>query len=134
MAVVYYSPIQFMYWYDKPSLYNGEKELELWKNIPTVWDETRAILGEPGEYIVTARRSHNDWYLGAMTGNKGREVAIKTDFLQKGKKYLMTLYQDDPSYSSKTKVKVISKLIKGDEVIRLSLQDSGGAAAYFRMM
>lgn len=134
MAIVYYSPIQFMYWYDKPMLYGGEKELELWKEIPTVWDETRALQGEPGEYIVTARRSGNDWYLGAMTGNKGREITIKTDFLQKGKKYMMTLYQDDASYPSKTKVKIIHKLIKGAKVIRLQLQESGGAAAHFRIM
>jgi len=134
MAVVYYSPIQFMYWYDKPVLYGGEKELELWKIIPTVWDETQALQGEPGQYIVTARRSGSNWYLGAMTNTQKRHITIKTDFLEKGKIYMMSLYQDDPSSTSKTKVKCFNQQIRSGHPLNLDLQDSGGAAALFRII
>jgi alpha-glucosidase len=133
MAVVYYSPIQFMYWYDTPQLYHGEEELQLWKEIPTVWDETRALQGAPGEYIVTARRSGNDWYLGAMTNTQSREISISTDFLQKGKRYLMYLYEDDESAPSATKVKTSKRTVIGGKTIKLNIQGSGGAAAHFRL-
>lgn len=133
MAVVYYSPIQFMYWYDTPQLYHGEEELQLWKEIPTVWDETRALQGAPGEYIVTARRSGNDWYLGAMTNTQSREISISTDFLQKGKRYLMYLYEDDESAPSPTKVKTSKRTVIGGKTIKLNIQGSGGAAAHFRL-
>ena len=134
MAVVYYSPIQFMYWYDKPSLYKGEKELELWKRIPTVWDETSALQGIPGEYIVTARRSGNDWYIGAMTSTEERKLTVKTDFLQKGKTYIMHLYEDDAKVDSNTKVNTTVKTIKAGSILKLNLQKSGGAAAYFELL
>ena len=65
MAAVYYSPLQFMFWYDNPAMYKGEEELEFWKAIPTVWDESRALDGEIGEYIVQARRSGKEWFVGA---------------------------------------------------------------------
>ena len=42
MPVVYYSPITFLYWYDLPNVYKGEKELDFWKYCPTVWDESKA--------------------------------------------------------------------------------------------
>ena len=29
MAAVYYSPLQFMFWYDRPEFYQGEEELEM---------------------------------------------------------------------------------------------------------
>ena len=90
MPVVYYSPITFLYWYDLPNVYKGEKELDFWKYCPTVWDESKALQGEIGEYIVQARRSSNDWFVGAMNGLQARDITLNTaDFLQKGKKYLV---------------------------------------------
>ena len=74
MPVVYYSPITFLYWYDLPNAYKGEKELDFWKHCPTVWDESKALEGEIGEYIVQARRSGNDWFVGAMNGLSARGV------------------------------------------------------------
>ena len=38
MAVVYYSPLQFLYWYDRPSDSRDEPELEFFDRVPTVWD------------------------------------------------------------------------------------------------
>lgn len=131
MAAVYYSPIQFMFWYDKPSMYNGEAELEFWKNVKTVWDETRALQGEIGEYIVTARRSGKEWFVGAMTNTEARELSVTTDFLEKGTKYTLYLYEDDSTLDTRTKVRCTTRTIKGGERIALSLQKSGGAALHF---
>ena len=109
MPVVYYSPITFLYWYDLPSAYHGEKELDFWKHCPTVWDESKALQGEIGEYIVQARRSGDEWFVGAMTGLQARDIILNTsDFLQKGKKYRVEIYEDAPKLDSRTKVASIS--------------------------
>lgn len=43
-----------------------QTELDWLKAVPTVWDETRYIAGEPGKYIVLARRSGSRWYVAGL--------------------------------------------------------------------
>ena len=132
MPVVYYSPVTFLYWYDLPNAYKGEKELDFWKYCPTVWDESKALQGEIGEYIVQARRSGNDWFVGAMNGLQARDITLNTaDFLQKGKKYQVEIYNDDPTLNTRTKVSAAVQTIKAGKVLKLHLQSSGGAALRF---
>ena len=135
MPVVYYSPITFLYWYDLPNVYKGEKELDFWKHCPTVWDESKALLGEIGEYIVQARRSGNDWFVGAMNGLQARDITLNTaDFLQKGKKYRVEIYNDDPKLNTRTKVSTVVQTIKAGKILKLHLQSSGGAALRFSLL
>ena len=135
MPVVYYSPITFLYWYDLPNVYKGEKELDFWKYCPTVWDESKALQGEIGEYIVQARRSGNDWFVGAMTGLQARDITLNTaDFLQKGKKYRVEIYNDDPKLNTRTKVSTVVQTIKAGKILKLHLQSSGGAALRFSLL
>lgn len=132
MPVVYYSPITFLYWYDLPNAYKGEKELDFWKHCPTVWDESKALEGEIEEYIVQARRSGNDWFVGAMNGLSARDITLNTaGFLQKGKKYRVEIYNDDPSLQTRTKVSSTEMVIKAGKQLKLHLQASGGAALRF---
>ena len=135
MPVVYYSPVTFLYWYDLPNAYKGEQELDFWKYCPTVWDESKALQGEIGEFVVQARRSGDDWFVGAMTGLQARDITINTaDFLQKGKKYRVEMYNDDPMLNTRTKVASTVQTLKAGKVIKLHLQPSGGAALRFVMV
>ena len=135
MPVVYYSPVTFLYWYDLPNVYKGEKELDFWKYCPTVWDESKALQGEIGEYIVQARRSGNDWFVGAMNGLQARDITLNTaDFLQKGKKYRVEIYNDDPALNTRTKVSTVVQTIKAGKILKLHLQPSGGAALRFSLL
>lgn len=135
MPVVYYSPITFLYWYDLPNVYKGEKELDFWKYCPTVWDESKALQGEIGEYIVQARRSGNDWFVGAMNGLQARDITLNTaDFLQKGKKYQVEIYNDNPALNTRTKVSTVVQTIKAGKILKLHLQPSGGAALQFSLL
>lgn len=133
MAAVYYSPLQFMFWYDLPTAYQGEKELDFWKAIPTVFDESKALAGAPGEYIIQARRTGTTWYVGAMTNTQARDMTIATsDFLEKGKQYQVEIYNDDPKLKTRTRVRYQHTMIKTGKTIRLHLQSSGGAALIFK--
>ena len=132
MAAVYYSPLQFYFWYDNPFPKGWEsEELQFWKDCPTVFDESLALDGIPGEYIIQARRSGDDWFVGAMTNTSSRTVTIPTDFLEKGK-YEVTIYNDDPTLDTQTKVKSEKIKVKSGKPITLQLQPNGGAALHFK--
>ncbi|MBD0724956.1 alpha-glucosidase [Flavobacterium sp. L1I52] len=128
LAAVYYSPIQFMYWYDQPSAYQGEPEIEFFDRVKAVWDETKVINGEVGKYITVARRSEKEWFVGTITNNEARKIIIPTDFLVKGKKYVVKSFQDDDKVATRTKVAVAEFKIKGGEVLSFNLKASGGVA------
>ena len=135
MPVVYYSPVTFLYWYDLPNAYKGEQELDFWKHCPTVWEESKALQGEIGEIVVQARRSGDDWFVGAMTGLQARDITINTaDFLQKGRKYRVEMYNDAPMLNTRTKVASTVQTLKAGKVLKLHLQPSGGAALRFVMV
>lgn len=128
MSVVSYSPIQFIYWYDKPGDYNGEPEIEFFDKVKTVWDETKVINGEIGEYITIARRSGEEWFVGTITNNEARDIKLNLDFLPKDSKYTATIYSDDDSVKTKTKVGVQKKEVSSTTVLNFTLKRSGGAA------
>ena len=130
LSVVYYSPIQFMYWYDNPSNYNGEPEVEFFDKVKTVWDDTNVLNGELGEYITVARRSGNEWFVGGITNNNARKITIPTNFLDKGKKYIVKSFQDDDKVLTRTKVAVAEQKIKGGDVLTFDLKASGGVALF----
>lgn len=132
MAVVYYSPLQYMYWYDKPHLFKGEKELSFWKVVPTVWDETKVLHGEIAKYITVARRSGNDWFVGTMTNNDSRKLTYTLDFLDSDKKYVADVYTDDTKLETRTNVKSQTFAVRKGDVVNLNLEASGGAAIHIR--
>lgn len=78
---------------DYPAAYEGQDGFEFIKEIPTTWDETKVIDAEVGKYICIARRKNTDWYVGAITGNKAREVKLPMLFLEDGK-YIVEIYKD----------------------------------------
>lgn len=128
LSVVYYSPIQFLYWYDQPSAYQGEPEIAFFDKVKSVWDETKVLNGETGKYISVARRSGKDWFVGAITNTKARKINIPTDFLIKGKKYVVKSFQDDDNVATRTKVAVSEYKIKGGDVLNFDVKASGGVA------
>jgi len=80
MFVVYESPLQMLC--DTPSNYSREPEiLDFLSKVPSVWDETRVLDGKIGDYVVVARRSGQDWYVGAMTDWEPRTLTIDLSFL-----------------------------------------------------
>lgn len=132
LAVVCYSPIQFMYWYDKPSFYEGEPEIEFFDAVPTVWDDTKVLSGEIGEYIVTARRSGDEWFIGAITNTEARKVQISFPFLERGKKYSAIVYTDDNNVKSRTNVRVKTIKVDSNSIIDFTLENSGGLAMHIK--
>ena len=132
LAAVYYSPLQTLYWYDRPELSQHEPELEFWDQIPTTWDETRVLQGTPGQFVSTARRKGEQWFVGTITGNEARALTVRLDFLPKGKRYLATVYADDPKAPTRTKVSLTQLKVTSASKIDAPLLASGGQAIWLR--
>jgi alpha-glucosidase len=129
LSVIDYSPLQFLYWYDKPEDVTEEPELFFFDGLPTTWDDSKALEGEIGEYLVMARRKGKSWYVGTITNNDARDVEIPLDFLDKGKKYEMTLFTDGgKEVKSRTHVAINKKKVSSKDKIKLTLKPRGGAA------
>ena len=132
LAALYFSPLQTMYWYDRPDMSADEPELEFWDRIPTTWDDSRVLQGRPGEYAVTARRKGEEWFLGAITGNEARQLRIALDFLAPGQRYQARIYYDDPQAPTRTKVGIRDVAVDAGTVLDASLLPSGGQAIWLR--
>jgi alpha-glucosidase len=130
LAAIYYSPIQTLFWYDNPSQYHQEPELEFWSKIPTTWDETRVIQGVPGQFITTARRKGTKWFVGTITNNEARRLQLPLNFLSKGKKYMATIYSDDQRIKTATHVKITHQKVDASTILDINLKASGGQAIY----
>ncbi|MCA1759132.1 MAG: glycoside hydrolase family 97 protein, partial [Bacteroidales bacterium] len=79
---------------DAPSDYIREQECtDFIAKIPVEWEETKLLQGKIGRYTVMARRSGNEWFVGAITNYDPRSLELKTDFLKSGK-YKLEAIQD----------------------------------------
>ena len=79
---------------DTPSNYEREQECtDFISAVPTVWDETVILDGKMGEYIITARRSGETWYIGGITNWDARDMEIDLSFLG-DKAYSGKLFKD----------------------------------------
>lgn len=131
MAAVYYSPLQFLYWYDIPSRYEGEPEIDFFDKIPTVWDDTKPIAGDIGEFVTIVRRSGDDWFLGTLGNNEARKISTSLSFLNANQKYVAHIYTDDETVETKTKVKVTQIIVDNTSILDFQLKPSGGCAIHF---
>lgn len=128
-SIVYFSPLQLLFWYDKPSQYRGEPELDVFKQLPTTWDETKVIHGEIGKFITTARRKGDQWFVGSMNAGERRQLEIPLDFLKPGVSYNASIHSDaDPDGSGPTKVKNEVKTVTSTTVLNADMAPNGGQA------
>lgn len=132
LSVVYYSPLQFLYWYDRPSDSHDEPELKFFDDVHTVWDDTRVLQGIPGQYASVARRKGHDWFVGIITNNDARKLSCSLNFLEPGKNYIAEVYTDGPKdIPTRTKVKTSAYKVNAAMTLQFSLKASGGAAIRF---
>jgi alpha-glucosidase len=125
-AVVIYSPLQFLYWYDRPAAFTSESAgVEWFKNLPTVWDDTRVLGGLPGEFVAIARRHGERWFVGVVTNNEGRDIRLPLDMLAPGRPYTADLYVD--GNGPRDILRQRRRFTRGD-ALALTLQPRGGAA------
>jgi alpha-glucosidase len=129
MFIVYDSPMQIFS--GNPSQAWLEPAFtEFLAHIPTTWDETRILEAKVADYIVTARRHGDDWFIGGMTDWSPSDLVIPLDFLDAAS-YSATMYQDGVNadrYAADYK-RVDEEVTKSDTV-KVHLAPGGGVAVH----
>lgn len=124
LTVIYFDPLQAIFWYGKSGDYTNDKELEFFDEVPTVWDESHYLSGEIGQSISVARKKNGIWYMGSAAGLSGWKTSIKLDFLDKGTNYTATIYEDDGDKGIKTRQIELKK----NTELKLNLAAKSGQA------
>ncbi len=134
LFVVLYSPLQMAS--DLPENYENNPAFEFIRDVPCDWDETLVPDARIGEYVVMVRKDRNsaNWYLGAITNEKPRELTVDLSFLPKGKKFRAQIYTDGENADWKTAPNdYLIKEISTDaaDKLQLKLAAGGGTAIRF---
>jgi len=136
LYVVLYSPIHMV-----PDLFeNYEKYPDAFQfivDVPTDWEESIALAGAVGEFVVMARRERagDDWYIGAVTDEQRRVLNVPLEFLDDDRAYIATIYADgeDADWASNSHDYAITEKGVGRKtVLSLNLAAGGGAAVRIR--
>ena len=127
LYVVLESPLNMLC--DAPSNYMREPEsTDFIAQIPTVWDETRVLEGKMGEYIVTARRKGDVWYVGGITDWNTRELTIDLSFLPEGKYQLEQFCDGVNAHRAGRDYASESLSVDGKTKLKLRMAPGGGFA------
>ncbi len=126
--VVFESPLNMLC--DSPSNYMNEPECTAFiAACPTVWDDSRAVNGEIGKYITLARRSGDDWYVGALTDWDARDLTLDLSFLGEGD-WTLDIFQDGVNADRAARdYKHTSAAVPADRQLTVHLAPGGGWVA-----
>ncbi|MDD2602482.1 MAG: glycoside hydrolase family 97 C-terminal domain-containing protein, partial [Prevotella sp.] len=114
---------------DAPTCYEAEPEYTSFLSaLPTVYDRTRILQGEIGQYIVSLRERNGIYYIGAMTNWEARDVTINLDFLPENVRFGASVLADGINADHNAEDYKLSKktVIRGSK-LELHLASGGGA-------
>ncbi|MFT4941686.1 MAG: alpha-glucosidase [Paraglaciecola sp.] len=138
LYVVLYSPIQMAA--DLPEHYQQNLlPFQFIQDVPTDWQQSKALAGEVGEYVVFARQERfgQDWYVGALTNEDAREIEVSLDFLNSDKTYEAQIYGDGKNADWRTTpydIVIEKRLVTNTDVLALHMASSGGSAIRFKVI
>ena len=92
------------------------------RQVPSAWDETRALAGEPGQSVVVARRAGNVWYVGGLNAGTAQNTRVNLSFLAAGS-FQLTLIRDggeDRAFDSGTKT------VTAKDILDIPMRARGG--------
>lgn len=127
-----YSPLQMAA--DLPENYEKyDDAFQFIRDVATDWDDSRYLEAEPARYITVARKAKGTdrWFIGGKCNEDGHQSDLRLDFLDKGKKYVCTVYADakDADYEKNPKAYTITRrTVKQRDRLRLKMAPGGGFA------
>lgn len=132
LYVTMYSPLQMAA--DTPENYDRFPDVfQFIKDVAIDWSDSKYLEAEPGQYVTVARKAKvtNNWFIGNVNGDTSRTSTIKFDFLEKGKKYMATIYADakDAHYKTNPQAYTIRKMTVTNKSKLAQLSAPGGGYA-----
>ncbi|MEP4534985.1 MAG: glycoside hydrolase family 97 protein [Cyclobacteriaceae bacterium] len=131
MYVIYDAPLQMLA--DSPTRYYANDESTRFiSQMKTVWDDTKVLDAKVDEYIVMARRSGEDWYIGAITNSDARNLNIDLSFLNEGT-YRMEVMEDGINASKAAMdFSHFTQSVSVDSKVEIKMASGGGWAAVIK--
>jgi alpha-glucosidase len=128
LYIVFESPLQMLS--DSPSNYMREQECTNFiAEVPVVWDDLKALDGKVGDYILLARRSGKDWFVGGLSDWESRQLELDLSFLPAGD-YTIDIFQDGINADNHAQdYKHIRSNIKSGDKITVKMAPGGGWVA-----
>ncbi|MFE3848314.1 glycoside hydrolase family 97 protein [Flavobacterium sp. LB3P45] len=132
LYVTMYSPLQMAA--DTPENYDRFPDaFQFIKDVAVDWSDSKYLEAEPGQYVTVARKAKvtNNWFIGNVNGDTSRTSTVKFDFLEKGKKYVATIYADakDAHYKTNPQAYTIRKMNVTNKSKLAHLSAPGGGYA-----
>ncbi|WP_117882471.1 glycoside hydrolase family 97 protein [Aureibaculum luteum] len=121
---------------DAPEAYAAKLDLfEFLQKMPVgKWDESKVLHAKMDEYISTARRHGDEWFIGSVH-SKGGNLAISLDFLKEELNYKITYYEDTEETDSSTNpeaYQIRKETVKKGDVISAQMVKGGGHCMWIR--
>ncbi len=131
LYVTMYSPLQMAA--DLPENYANQPAFQFIRDVAVDWDDTKILNAAIGDYLTIARQAKGtaNWFVGSITDEKARVLTVKLDFLEAGKQYEATIYEDAKNADwekNPTAVRIRKLTVNKASMLKLSLAAGGGCA------
>ena len=132
LYVTMYSPLQMAA--DLPENYERFPDaFQFIRDVAVDWDKSIYLEAEPGDYITVARKAKgtDEWFVGNTSDENGHESELKLDFLERGRKYIATIYADaaDASWDKNPQAYEIRTVtVDSGSVLHINAASGGGYA------
>jgi alpha-glucosidase len=101
--------------------------LDFLANVPTVWDKTLPLDAQVGEYILTAKQTGTDWYVGGMSNWDAHDVEVDFSFLDPEATYTATVLKDGLNAGNyPTRYAADTLVVTNDTRLPVSMAKGGG--------
>lgn len=128
MYVLYDAPLQMLS--DNPTIYEKNTEcLDFITKVPTTWDKTIPLEGKIGEYLAVARKKGTEYFVGAMTSWKARDLTLDFSFLPKGSWHIEIFKDGKNADRNGIDYKKEVKSVDNTQQLTIHMAPGGGWAA-----
>lgn len=95
---------------------------DIMKRLPTAWDESLLLEGNPSSFATVARRKGADWWVSGISVNE-RTCRLRLGFLEEGTTYTAYIYRDGTCRSD---LKFEKKQVTKDKTLSIKEISEGG--------
>lgn len=130
--VILYSPLQMAS--DLVEHYDGHPAFQFFRDFDADCDWSKALVGEPGDFIAVVRRAGDRFFLGVTTNEEPRTLDLALDFLEAGKTYRAVIYADGDDADWKTNptsYKIFERDVTSSDTLNVVMASGGGQAVTF---
>ncbi len=122
----YYAPLQMLA--DSPSKYRKDQQFTgVITSLPTTYDSSVCLDANVDQYVVTARKSGDSWYVSGINSENENEITLDFSFLDTDTEYEATILRDGDDANDNPSSYVIETLrVDNKTKKKIILKQAGG--------